>query len=68
MTEAELNAIIKGITDLGYKVSDLLNKHIEAGDATDEQLNALRVAASHLTSANSVVWEQYSKVREVSNG
>lgn len=59
VTAEELNKLVNDITNVGYKVTNLLNQHMDAGDITEEQAQALRTAGAFLASANSVVWEQY---------
>ena len=64
MTAEELNKLLNEITALGYKVSNVINQHMDAGDLTDEQGIALRMAGAYLANANSVLWEQYIQLKE----
>lgn len=64
MTAEELNRLINAITETAYLVGGVLNRHLDAGDITDEQAQALRLAAANLCIANQEIWPLYMAARE----
>jgi hypothetical protein len=61
---SELNGLINAITETAYKVGGVLNQHLDAGDLTQEQEQALRLAAASLCVANQELWPHYVAARE----
>ncbi len=64
MTEAELNKLLSEVTNVGYKISDLLNKHLDAEDIPEWQANALRQAAAYVSMANSEVFHLRKRMQD----
>ena len=64
LTAEELNKLINRITETAYAVGDVLNRHLDAGDITEEQAQALRLAAANLTVANQEIWPLYQAAKE----
>lgn len=65
MNAAELDRLVAALTDVGYKVSGVLNRCLDEGTITDEQANKLRLALSYIGQANGEVYALASAERAV---
>jgi len=57
MTEQELNVLLNAITTTGYKITNLLNTHLDSDSIPDWQAEKLRTAAAYVSQANSAVYD-----------